>query len=548
MSDPTALPPSVLAHVLTPQAGAQVAPQPLNAQIIEIPPELQNVSQVQTIVAEVVRQSSDGVLTLRADQGDLTLQTSLTFEPHDVVSVRFNGGEVFIRLLSDTPGTLPAPPVLNLEQAAPLSVTQLLETSSLFVTPVTRTNTTSFVQPSVHITEISVGSASTQPPVLAQGSVLSAPPFPPSSPQPLSIVPQIAGDDTADVRVSLPVIETHVPLRSIAAQLPLTQPVTADRQRGIDIAPLQISVTSIQNNVTALQQTQHSLLSTQRAGETRAVFIGLTPEQHFPVFQTIAEQPQLFALRAPVEALPVGSEITLSVTQTQTVLPLNVSLPPIAAAAWQSLNDVQETLVQNATPQVVQAFQAAIPNVNVPAQLSGAILFFLVAVRSGDVQNWLGERVVETLKRAGKGDLVNRIANEFSALTRSDTSSGDWRVMSLPLGWNDQIHRITISYRKDDERGDDGTQTGTQTRFVMDLNLSAMGKVQLDALFSSGSKRLNLIIRTESDFSEAARQKMRGMYKDALDETQITGELSFFGGARDWVTIDTDDNTTNISA
>ena len=531
MSDPTALPPSVLAQILTPQASGQsqaTAPQP-NAQIVELPPELLNQPLTQVVVASVVRQSSKGVLTLQSDLGEIILKTSLSFQPDDSVSVRIQNEQVTLQLFSSA-DKQPSPlQLFNSEQVVPISLVQITETPNLVVTPLSLEALPRLVEPFVNEIEVTP----TAPPVITQSS------FTPAAPVPLLSIPQSDESVISNLRVSLPKIETTVPLRTIAAQLPLVAPVHADTDLPLDRAPAQVSIGELHNTVSALRQTQESLLSTQRAGETRAVFVGLTPEQHFPVFQTITDTSQVFALRAPLaEAIPIGTEITLNILQTQNVLPLNVSLPPVNHTLWQNLTEVQETLVHNASSQVVQTFQANIPSPAVPAQISNAVLFFLVAVRSGDAQGWLGDKAVDALKRAGKGDLINRISNEFTMLNRTDSGAGDWRIMSLPLGWNEQIHKVTVFYRKEEERDSDGRQTGTQTRFVMDLSLSAMGKVQLDALFSSASKRLDLIIRTENDFSAAAKQQMRGVYKNALDDTQITGELSFSGSAADWVRVD----------
>lgn len=529
MSDPSALPPSVLAQILSTQISApssQSAPPP-NAQIIEIPAELQNLVTTRIISADVVRQSSEGVLTLRSDQGNLTLKTSLTFEPQDTLAVRIQGADVFLRLISDAHGQPPAAPLLHYEHTQPLSLSQLLETDDVFVTPLPRDAAAKLVQPFAQLSAATI----TSPPLTK--FVLS--PSPVS--QTLYALPQAT--TPPDLQVSLSPITTKVPLRTIAAQLPLIEPVISDAYAPKDRAPLKISVTDVHSPAATLQSTDKSLLSAQRAGQIRAVFTGLTPEQHFPVFQTISEAPQLFALRAPIsEAIPIGTEINISVLQTQNVLPLSVSLPPVISAPWQILNEVSETLSQQAARHVSHAFQASIPSPSAPAQMASSVLFFLVAVRSGDASGWLGDKAVQALKKAGKGDVITRLSNEFSALNRSDAGAGDWRVMALPMAWQEQIHKVSVSYRKEDARSEDEAHKGSQTRFVMDLRLSAMGKVQLDALFHSWAKRLDLIVRTEGNFSEAARQHMREVYKNALDETGVSGELSFVGRAKDWVRVD----------
>lgn len=523
MSDPTAISPALLAQVLAASAAQTNIPSQPNAQVIELPPELQTLPAPQTLIAQVIRQSSEGVLAVRAEVGDLTLQTSLPFTPGDSVNVRIENGappeNATLRLLAETPEqNYTQGSEINTPLPTPLTTLQLLNTLELNVTPLTPADIPNIVQPFVQIIENTMTSQTAVQPT----------PFIPPAPQPLLALPHSTNENIS--KTVMKAIHTSVPLRTIAAQLPLAEPIKTDTTPP-PRAPLQISVTHID----LLQNPQAALLSDARAGQIQATFIALTPQQHFPVFQTISETPQTFALQTSVENLQLGTQITLDITQT--VLPLNVSLPPLANEPWASLSEVRETLVQHAQ-QAAQVFQAAIPNIGAPTQIATAVLFFLVAVRSGDVPGWLSDSVTGALKRAGKGDLINRIANEFTTVSRQDSAAGEWRALSLPLAWNNEIHKIAVSYRKDDEHNSKGQKTGTQTRFVMDLNLSAMGKVQLDALFSSASKRLDLIVRTQQDFTAAARQHMRETYKNALNETGITGELSFIGSPQGWVHVD----------
>ena len=43
-------------------------------------------------------------------------------------------------------------------------------------------------------------------------------------------------------------------------------------------------------------------------------------------------------------------------------------------------------------------------------QLASAMLFFLAALRGGEVRNWLGRDGANLLERMGRGDLLNRLA------------------------------------------------------------------------------------------------------------------------------------------
>lgn len=302
----------------------------------------------------------------------------------------------------------------------------------------------------------------------------------------------------------------------------------------------------------------------EKAGETHAILIGFTENKHFPIIRITAPKSrsdQHYTLQTPVSDIAIGTQIALNITQSTTLAAaaqntlgttLTAPLPSLNSASfftpeiWQIMQEIQATLIQ-ANPQVAQAFTNIIPNAGAPAQLNATALFFIAALRSGDLQSWLGEKTVETLKRAGKGDLLSRLGREMSSLSRlsSEPAPQEWRTLSLPMAWQNDIHKLVLHYRRENKDGSDNEQngTGTKTRFIMDVNLSQMGKVQLDGLFignPEGVGRLDLILRTEQGFSQAMKQDMRIAYKNALDDTNFTGELSFQGQIDGWVNITPD--------
>jgi len=77
----------------------------------------------------------------------------------------------------------------------------------------------------------------------------------------------------------------------------------------------------------------------------------------------------------------------------------------------------------------------------------------------------------------------------------------------------------------------------------MDLNLSNMGKVQLDGLFIGKDSRLDLILRTQQKFSETMKMEMRQTYRDALEDISFSGELSFQDKVDQWVNITPDNKS-----
>lgn len=386
---------------------------------------------------------------------------------------------------------------------------------------------------------------------------------------------------------------TDVPLRTLMAQIisnPLEAPLQIPQNtletpapfglRNIqieDISPpkILISAPEVQGLPWPPQPPEQSVEGRDRAHMHHAEIIGYTKERHFPVLQIISPDsthpPQHYALHARLDDIPLGTRLSLHVTETtghpapigmttgesgasSTTAPLpalTAPFPPITSAyfltpeRWPVLQDIQNTLAQ-AAPQVAQAFTNMVPSAANPTQFGGSALFFLAALRSGDIQSWLGEKAVETLKRAGKGDLITRLGREITALSRlnSEPVSQDWRAMALPFAWQNEIDKIPVYYRQEDTAHDDeNKKSGGKTRFVMDLNLSNIGKVQLDNLYHAyrdGGGRLDAVLRTEDNFSSAMKAQMRQSFKAALDETSISGELSFQGSLDDWVHITPD--------
>ena len=118
--------------------------------------------------------------------------------------------------------------------------------------------------------------------------------------------------------------------------------------------------------------------------------------------------------------------------------------------------------------------------------------------------------------------------------------------MNIPLFWEGDIQKIALHYRHDSGHSqDESDQSGNKgTRFIFDLNLDAMGKVQLDGFFrpvSENGPRLDIILRTEERFSAAMQAEMRRVYMDAIKPSQVGGELSFQDGIDAWVMIDAAD-------
>ncbi len=297
-----------------------------------------------------------------------------------------------------------------------------------------------------------------------------------------------------------------------------------------------------------------------RAGQTTGHLVGFTKNQNFPVIRLPPNTPnastQHITIQRQIENFPLGSRVTLQIVGTSPNMPdtsqvITASSQSKHAMAflspstnWPTLTDIEQALHQ-VNPAVAQSFANNIPTPAQPHQMNATSLFFLSAVRSGDVQSWIGDKASDLLRTLGKSELISNLSGELGSinLLNSETSAQEWRSLSMPLSWQDEISQIVLHYRKQNQGGDsDTTQDGEQTRFVMDIKLSNIGDLQIDGLFAKKDdkpQRLDLILRSEHSFSEAMRVQMQNIYQSALNREGFDGELGF-QRRENWVQVTQD--------
>jgi len=278
---------------------------------------------------------------------------------------------------------------------------------------------------------------------------------------------------------------------------------------------------------------------------------------------------QNFVLQFPPATVPTGTQITLqpqlipssttqvmvdgtTITPTMPAAPGAPSviaapasaLPPAwramlplmqPASMWPVLDEMFQTFYQ-ATPQAAQIMGRTIPSPANGANFGPAVMLFAAAIKSGDLQAWMGDKKLEMIQKLGKGSLLSRLSAETSSLAgNTDTAATDWKSFPIPLLWQNEISKIMFHVRKEpNENEQDNANDGT-TRFIMDLSLTRMGEVQLDGMVRG--KQLDLIVRTQIPISAHMQESMRLAYAKALDNTDIFGDIGFQSDVTNWENV-----------
>ena len=248
------------------------------------------------------------------------------------------------------------------------------------------------------------------------------------------------------------------------------------------------------------------------------------------------------ALATPV-SLPEGSTVEIEILGApRPPRPPETALPDstrnlLLGREFPALEDALNTLREVNPGLAHQITHAAVPRPD--AQLGATMLFFLSAVRGGDVRSWLGEAAIRMIERAKPGSLP-RLEDEFRQMTRMarDPVTPDWRVALVPMLNGQALDQVRLMLRPDGDSEENGENGGQGTRFVIDLKLSKMGRIQLDGLVRNGGKRVDLIIRTGDPMGGGMRDDIRRIFREANATTDIEGDVVFQVGVGTFVELE----------
>lgn len=234
--------------------------------------------------------------------------------------------------------------------------------------------------------------------------------------------------------------------------------------------------------------------------------------------------------------LPVGSAIVLEVAG-RPVLPQAAAKstqppPGLGKEGWPALTEAIETLART-DQQAAESLLRAIPQANV--RLAASLAAFAGALRSGDARVLVGDGVTRGLDKAGKRDLASRLKGEVEQLSADaarPAGGGEWRAMSMPFLHGAEIDPITLFVRKGKDEIEEDGKGGQENRFILEVTMSRLGRIQFDGLIGRESKRFDLIMRTDQPLNAQMRQDIAGIFAEASQLVGTTGYVSFQSGGR----------------
>lgn len=226
--------------------------------------------------------------------------------------------------------------------------------------------------------------------------------------------------------------------------------------------------------------------------------------------------------------LRIGDRVALDVLASRVgEIPTAERPAPLSVLAreWPALEGamrvLQEALGSQAAAQITQAMVRPSP------QMTAAMLFFMAALKGGDMRSWFGNEASRALESAGRGGLLSALAEDFQTLQRAaEPAENGWRAFLIPLvGDEKRPIRVLTRGRRGRKGGRDGSGDPDGTAFLVDLELSQLGPFRLDGLVRGDL--VDLWIRTTKPLPPMIRHDIKALFDGTLDRTGIEGRLAF---------------------
>lgn len=242
--------------------------------------------------------------------------------------------------------------------------------------------------------------------------------------------------------------------------------------------------------------------------------------------------------------LPTGTQLLLEVVgKPLPPLPTAVTTPPspqpgLTSQGWPALSQALDVLATANQPQALEQLLRAVPQAD--TRLAAAMATFTGALRGSDGKGAVPESSLRGLEKAGRKDLTARLVGDLESLREEagrPVGNGEWRAYTMPFLSGGVVEPVRLFVRRppDGEGAAAGGGRGDKNndhRFVVDLNLSRMGRLQLDGLVRREERLFDLIIRTGAPLDTEIRRDILGIFTNASELVGTKGTVSFQAGGR----------------
>lgn len=381
-----------------------------------------------------------------------------------------------------------------------------------------------------------------------------------STPLPATATQNTPAPETVFARLAtafLPFLGFNLPTASAAHVMPVTAGAKMSMPDGFQHAPLPdnmykmrvVSLTPAGGAPPVVTQPDGAAPPTARIN---GIISAITPNG-YPVIETaqgdfvlqsafqVAEGTHIIAELSPMTAQEMINLTPAAPTATPSAASAPFAdLAPLASLTWPAVNEI----LHINTDGLDQAYQALTQNLRnaLPtptARMTPAVLFFLAALRMGEIENWLGDKAVSRARDSKHSGLIDRLTGDFKRIGEQsrETLAQGWKMFSIPVLHEEHVGQIRMYIRHSHADGENENSTAKSgTRFLLNFDLSRMGEMQLDGYLKQ--KSLNIILRSRETLPFDMRQDIMKAFATGLEHAHLQGGITFQANPENRVYID----------
>ncbi|MBI1274617.1 hypothetical protein GC177_01440 [bacterium] len=238
----------------------------------------------------------------------------------------------------------------------------------------------------------------------------------------------------------------------------------------------------------------------------------------------------------PLPAPPPGMGLAVEFMPLPNAVSLQPSLPlpQDGNVRWPALQEAVQLLQKLESPVSNHFIQQRLPQIG--AKLLPASLFFLQALNGKGTDDWPGEEVMKILQHSSP-ELATKLTRDVHTLQQQWQQSADqpWQSAMMPMWFQDEIEPVSMYFRKQSKKAENGMEGH---RFMVDLNLSHFGPMQLDGFYKqwaqgvelpnteSSRKQFSLTIRTQRPLESDVGEGIRHLFYTSMEAMRLQGNLS----------------------
>jgi hypothetical protein len=183
-------------------------------------------------------------------------------------------------------------------------------------------------------------------------------------------------------------------------------------------------------------------------------------------------------------------------------------------------------------PELAQDVQRRLPTLD-GSRLTSGLLFFIAAIKNGDIAGVFGKRALRQLEKSVP-ELLARARQEMalSSTSYADATPTQWATLTIPMLFGQEIQQLKLYVNRDPEDGHTNSTQKDGQRFVLEVTLSELGPMQFDGFVRKSERRrsFDLMVRSNNTLDEALCQTIRKIFGSSMEATGMHGQVIFQSG------------------